>query len=121
LIKEPSKFRAHQAQQLTWHTTPTTTYRKTIKKLKGDVQHMSWKWFPNGEISTSYNCIDRHVEAGIGDQMAIIWNSPVACGKSALSMIWARMGFSRSSHSNGTSGLTLWLSANTRRTVLSVT
>ena len=35
------------------------------------------KWFPGGEISTCYNCVDRHVHAGNGDQTAIIWDSPV--------------------------------------------
>jgi acetyl-CoA synthetase len=29
------------------------------------------KWFPGGEINASYNCVDRHVEAGRGDKVAI--------------------------------------------------
>lgn len=39
--------------------------------------HDSWEWFPGGEISTCYNCIDRHVEAGRGDNVAIYYDSPV--------------------------------------------
>jgi len=84
-IKDPSKFWAHQAKQLTWHTSPSTAFRKTTKQLKSGVSHASWTWFPEGEISTSYNCIDRHVEAGHGDTTAIIWDSPVSGSKQKIS------------------------------------
>ncbi|OQO04054.1 hypothetical protein B0A48_10697 [Cryoendolithus antarcticus] len=84
-IKDPSKFWAHQAQQLTWHKSPTSTFRKINRKLKGGTSHESWQWFPDGEISTSYNCIDRHVEAGNGDKTAIIWDSPVSGSKQKIS------------------------------------
>lgn len=84
-IKDPSKFWAHQAKQLTWHTTPTTAFRKTTRHLKSGTSHASWSWFPDGEISTSYNCVDRHVEAGHGDKTAIIWDSPVSKSKQKIS------------------------------------
>ncbi len=84
-IDDPSEFWAHQAKQLTWHTTPSTAYRETTRTLKSGVTHPSWTWFPEGEISTSYNCIDRHVEAGHGDTTAIIWDSPVSGNKQKIS------------------------------------
>lgn len=84
-INDPSQFWAHQAQQLTWHTTPTSAFRKTTRKLNSGASYASWKWFPDGEISTSYNCIDRHVEAGHGDTTAIIWDSPVSGNKQKIS------------------------------------
>ena len=31
------------------------------------------KWFADGELNVAYNCLDRHVEAGIGDRVAIHW------------------------------------------------
>jgi acetyl-CoA synthetase len=31
------------------------------------------KWFADGRINAAYNCLDRHVEAGRGDQVAIHW------------------------------------------------
>ena len=36
------------------------------------------KWFENGKLNVSYNCIDRHVESGHGDDVALIWegNNP---------------------------------------------
>src|SRR5690606_15251356 len=31
------------------------------------------KWFVGGKINVAYNCVDRHVEAGNGDRVAIHW------------------------------------------------
>ncbi|MDQ0381457.1 acetate--CoA ligase [Amycolatopsis thermophila] len=31
------------------------------------------KWFAGGRLNVAYNCVDRHVEAGFGDQVAIHW------------------------------------------------
>ncbi|MCI4011755.1 acetate--CoA ligase [Brevibacterium sp. ZH18] len=36
-----------------------------------------YRWYPDGELNVCYNAIDRHVEAGRGDQAAIIYDSPV--------------------------------------------
>ncbi len=33
------------------------------------------QWFAGGELNTCYNCLDRHVESGRGDQAALIWDS----------------------------------------------
>ena len=30
-------------------------------------------WFNNGKLNVAYNCVDRHVNAGKGDQIAILW------------------------------------------------
>ena len=54
------------------------------RKLPSGVSHRSWTWFPDGEISTTYNCIDRHVEAGHGETNAIIWDSPVSGSKQKI-------------------------------------
>ncbi|HEX3041309.1 MAG TPA: acetate--CoA ligase [Solirubrobacterales bacterium] len=32
-----------------------------------------YKWFADGRLNASYNCLDRHVEAGIGDRVAYHW------------------------------------------------
>ena len=32
-----------------------------------------YKWFADGKINASYNCLDRHVEAGNGDRVAFHW------------------------------------------------
>ncbi|QIW95918.1 hypothetical protein AMS68_001436 [Peltaster fructicola] len=84
-IRDPARFWAHQAAQLTWHKKPTVTFKHTTKKLQSGTSHRSWTWFPDGELSTSYNCIDRHVEAGNGANTAIIWDSPVSGSKERIS------------------------------------
>ena len=36
-----------------------------------------YRWFPDGELNTCANALDRHVAAGRGDQPALIYDSPV--------------------------------------------
>lgn len=76
-LSDPETFWKHQAEQLQWHTQPSKAFNKTTKKLKNGTSHDHWEWFPGGEISTCYNAVDRHVEAGNGDNVAILWDSPV--------------------------------------------
>jgi acetyl-CoA synthetase len=58
-------FWAKQARRLSW--------------FKEWDQVLDWsnppfaKWFAGGQLNISYNCLDRHVEAGIGDRVAIYW------------------------------------------------
>jgi len=80
-IKDPETFWTHQAEQLHWHKKPSRALQRSTKKLKSGVEHPHWTWFPDGEISTSYNCVDRHVEKGNGDVPAIVWDSPVTGSK----------------------------------------
>jgi propionyl-CoA synthetase len=35
-------------------------------------------WFPGAMMNTAFNCLDRHVLAGRGEQVALIWDSPMA-------------------------------------------
>jgi len=62
---DPEAFWAEQANRLSW-ATPFT-------------QVLDWSnaphatWFADGELNVAYNCVDRHVEAGFGDTVAIHW------------------------------------------------
>jgi len=69
-LSDPETFWSHHAARLHWHTKPS----RTLSQSKTTRQ---WSWFPDGEISTTYNCVDRHVSAGNGNNVAIIWESPV--------------------------------------------
>ncbi|KAI8939124.1 hypothetical protein NX059_004958 [Plenodomus lindquistii] len=81
-LHNPESFWLHQASTIHWHTPPTTAFQKSQKHLpKLNVTHDHWSWFPDGELSTTYNCVDRHVAAGNGDNVAIIWDSPVTGAK----------------------------------------
>jgi propionyl-CoA synthetase len=79
-IKDPEGFWMHHASQLHWHTKPYRALQTSTKRLK-DSTVRSWSWFPGGEISNCYNCVDRHVHAGHGDVVAIVWDSPVTGNK----------------------------------------
>src|SRR5271170_3872037 len=53
-----------QADRLSWTKAPTKT-------LEWDLPFA--KWFSDGTLNASYNCVDRHVEAGRGDKVAYHW------------------------------------------------
>ncbi|RYD85786.1 MAG: propionyl-CoA synthetase, partial [Sphingomonadales bacterium] len=36
------------------------------------------RWFPDAELNTCYNCLDRHVARGRADQLAMVYDSPMA-------------------------------------------
>ncbi|PBN41123.1 acetyl-coenzyme A synthetase, partial [Sphingobium sp. D43FB] len=44
----------------------------TVKQTSFDDHHVDIKWFADGTLNVSYNCLDRHL-AERGDQAAIIW------------------------------------------------
>ncbi|GAA0496655.1 acetate--CoA ligase [Streptomyces olivaceiscleroticus] len=56
-------FWAEQAKRLTWATEPTQTLDWTNAPFA--------RWFADGKLNVAYNCVDRHVEAGNGDRVAI--------------------------------------------------
>lgn len=77
-LEQPDAFWARQAEHLDWHSKPEAALRRTRRALgHGD----GWEWFPEGEISTCHNCLDRHVAAGHGDGIALYWDSPVTATK----------------------------------------
>ncbi len=62
---DPEAFWAEQAERLSWDT-------KWDRVLDWDNAPFA-KWFVGGTINAAYNCVDRHVEAGRGDQVAFHW------------------------------------------------
>ena len=80
-LRDPEAFWSRHAAQLHWHKKPSKALNISTKRLKDGTTHPSWTWFPDGEISTCYNCVDRHVHASHGSQVAIIWDSPVSGNK----------------------------------------
>ena len=54
-----------QAKELHWFKEPSETL--------DDSNPPFYKWFADGKINASYNCLDRHVEAGNGDRVAFHW------------------------------------------------
>lgn len=59
-----------------------TRSRTPVTALDGSAAPLS-RWFPDGVLNTSYNALDRHVEAGRGDQDALIYDSAMLGVKGA--------------------------------------
>ena len=58
-------FWARQANRLSWDTPFTEVLDWSGAPVA--------KWFVGGKLNVAYNCVDRHVEAGNGDRVAIHW------------------------------------------------
>ena len=65
-IKDPEAFWTNIAERLTW-------YNKWHTVQDYDFVKAQIKWFDGGTLNACYNCLDRHVEDGYGDETAIIW------------------------------------------------
>jgi propionyl-CoA synthetase len=68
-VENPEGFWAEAAEGIDW-------YQKWDKVLD-DSNPPFYRWFTGAKMNTCYNAIDRHVEGGRGDQVAIIHDSPV--------------------------------------------
>ncbi|MDW5593752.1 acetate--CoA ligase [Conexibacter stalactiti] len=62
---DPQGWWAGQAEALHWFEPWET--------VLDDSDPPFYKWFTGGKLNASYNCLDRHVEAGIGDRVAYHW------------------------------------------------
>ena len=68
-IEQPEDFWADAAEGIDW-------IKKWDKVLDASNPPF-YRWFSGAELNTCYNAVDRHVEAGRGEQTAIIYDSPV--------------------------------------------
>ena len=64
---DPDGFWRGEMNRIAWMKPPTKIKNTSFI---GDV---SIKWFEDGELNASVSCLDRHIEAGRGSQVAIIW------------------------------------------------
>ncbi|MGQ0551759.1 MAG: acetate--CoA ligase [Planctomycetota bacterium] len=65
-LRNPERFWAQVAQRLTWD-------KPFQSVLEWDFQAAQVRWFADGQLNASYNCLDRHVLAGHGARTAILW------------------------------------------------
>ncbi|MEV0289778.1 propionyl-CoA synthetase [Kribbella sp. NPDC050820] len=75
-LDDPEAFWLEEAGAVNWTRPPAQALDATGAPL--------YRWFPDGELNTSYNALDRHVEAGHGDRTALIYDSPVTATKRTL-------------------------------------
>ena len=68
-ITDPESFWADAARAIDWYREPTVILDSSNPPF--------YRWFPDGEMNTCDNALDRHVRDGRGDQAALIYDSPV--------------------------------------------
>ncbi len=70
-VNNPEEFWAEIAERITW-------IKKWDNFRSFDFVDANIKFFEGGQLNVAYNCLDRHVEAGHGNQTALIWegNNP---------------------------------------------
>jgi len=66
---DPEAFWMDAAKSIDWDKPPS--------KALFDQNAPLYEWFADGMVNTCWNAVDRHVDAGRGDQVAIIYDSPV--------------------------------------------
>jgi len=76
-LADPEGFWGEAARSVHWE--------KPWERVLDDSNPPLYRWFQGGELNTCYNALDRHVEAGRGDQSALIYDSPVTGTKESLS------------------------------------
>ncbi len=67
--ENPAAFWEQVARDVVWITPPQITLDDSTPPF--------YRWFVGGELNGCYNAVDRHVDAGRGEQTAIIYDSPV--------------------------------------------
>lgn len=68
-IEKKEQFWKARAQELSWFQFPT--------KILSENENNYPEWFADGTLNMCYLCIDKHIDDGFGDQIAIIYDSPV--------------------------------------------
>ncbi|EME63760.1 propionyl-CoA synthetase [Amycolatopsis decaplanina DSM 44594] len=68
-LEDPEGFWLEAARAIDWTRPPTRALDASNAPF--------YRWFPDGELNTSFNALDRHVRDGRGEQTALIWDSPV--------------------------------------------
>ncbi|MBO9396658.1 propionyl-CoA synthetase [Shimia sp. R9_2] len=79
---DPEAFWMQAAEAIDWHTPP-------CKALTDKGDHL-YEWFADAKVNTCWNAVDRHVEAGRGEQTAIIYDSPITHTKREISYVELR-------------------------------
>ena len=68
-LERPEEFWAEAAEAIDWE-------RRWDRGLD-DSRLPFYRWFAGGRLNTCWNALDRHVAAGRGERVALIWDSPV--------------------------------------------
>ena len=76
-LDDRESFWLETAELIDWHRAPT--------RALDELAPTQWRWFPDGELNTCYNAVDRHVAAGHGERTAIIYDSAMTGTQARIS------------------------------------
>lgn len=71
--EKANKFWLHAADSISWFKRPSKAYGRVQSYHNGERD----TWFPDGELNSCYNALDRHVEAGFGSRKCFLHYSPM--------------------------------------------
>jgi acetyl-CoA synthetase len=75
LLSDPAVYEAAAADSQAWWAKQAESldWSQRWDTVLDDASPPFYKWFVGGKLNASYNCLDRHVEAGRGDRVAYHW------------------------------------------------
>ena len=70
-VLHPDQFWEEQAKRISW-------IKKWDRVSNVNFNNADIRWYEGGKLNASYNCLDRHIKSGNGNQTALIWegNNP---------------------------------------------
>ena len=68
-LEKPEEFWAEAAEAIEWETR--------WDRVLDESRPPFYRWFAGGRLNTCWNALDRHVAAGHGERLALVWDSPV--------------------------------------------
>ena len=72
-ITKPEEFWREISEDIFWFKKPTKILNKTNPPF--------YKWFEDGTTNTCYNALDFHIDNGLGEKTALIYDSPITGNK----------------------------------------
>nr|WP_259369901.1 propionyl-CoA synthetase [Pseudoalteromonas sp. MT33b] len=75
--RDPGQFWLEQSKRIAWFKAPSAPYQNDENNF--------YHWFADGTLNTCYLALDQHVDAGFGEQTALIYDSPVTNTKQKIS------------------------------------
>ncbi|MEU6255678.1 propionyl-CoA synthetase [Streptomyces sp. NPDC047043] len=76
-LTDPDRFWLGAAELIDWVVSPS--------RALDDTRAPFYRWFPDGQLNTCANALDRHVEGGFGERTALVWDSAMVPAKRSFS------------------------------------
>ncbi|CAB9501841.1 CoA synthetase short-chain family member 3, mitochondrial [Seminavis robusta] len=82
--RDPEAFWGNAAKSIEWFREPSVILEQDSQDIN------NYRWFPDGIVNTCYNCLDVHVKNGRGNQLALVYDSPIT-GNTKISFTYSEL------------------------------